>query len=289
MDAPQPVAMPRRQERRRAVGAVDVQPQAARLAEASDGLDVVERAGRRRARGRDDRHHLPAGGAQGIEGACQGVHVHVVVARRHDDGVLGADAELADGPRHAVVRVFAADHHRRVRADALPPRVGPRSLPRGEQPREGRLGAAGRERAARLRTVAGKGAHPAHDLRFDDRADWRHFPHGAGLVEGGSERLGPHRNGQGRRHLVPHRARVRQAVAVGQNVVPQAIEDIAERPAQLRQRLGEARRQLRGREGRRDPPGSRPRICEVLCDQPRHCRGGLGACLVFQIGQQLLE
>ena len=55
-----------REEGRGAVGAVDVEPDAPRLAEPADRVEVVEGAGRRRARGRDDGHdraaRAPAGG-----------------------------------------------------------------------------------------------------------------------------------------------------------------------------------------------------------------------------------
>ena len=56
LEAAQPPAVRRREEGRRAVGAVDVQPEAALLAEPPDRLEVVEGAGRRRARRRDDGH-----------------------------------------------------------------------------------------------------------------------------------------------------------------------------------------------------------------------------------------
>jgi len=98
-----------REQRRRAVRAVDVQPQPALLAEAPDGLDVVERPGGRRAGRRDHRHHLAAGGAQAIEHTGERLHVHAVVARGHDNGVVRAEAEFSDRARHAIVRVFTAD------------------------------------------------------------------------------------------------------------------------------------------------------------------------------------
>jgi len=82
---------------------------------------------------------------------------------------------------------------------------------------------------------------------------------------------------------------VRQAVAVRQDVVPQAIEDFAERTSQLRQRLREPRRQFRGRVRRRHAPVARSCVGEVRGDQPSKRGGGVGARFAFEVGQQLWE
>ena len=70
-------AVRRREERRGAVGAVDVQPDPALLAQPADRVEVVERAGRGRARGRDHRHHAAARAPAGASSsAASAADVH---------------------------------------------------------------------------------------------------------------------------------------------------------------------------------------------------------------------
>ena len=74
----------------------------------------------------------------------------------HDDGVVRADAQLADRAGHPVVRVLAAHDDRRVGAHAPAPRVGQHCLAGRQQAGEGGLRPAGRERPARLFAEAGE-------------------------------------------------------------------------------------------------------------------------------------
>ena len=73
LDAAQPMAMPAREQRRTAVRRVDVQPDAVLVAERRDRLEVVERTGRGRTGGGDDRHHARAAPRQLVERAAQRV------------------------------------------------------------------------------------------------------------------------------------------------------------------------------------------------------------------------
>ena len=235
----QPVAMRLAQQRRRAVRAVDVQPEPALVTERTDRLELVERAGRRGARGGDDGHHAPLLRGERVERHRERLGVHAPVARRDDDGVVQAEPELAHGARDGVVRVLAADDDGRIRADAVRPRVGDRGGARGEQRGERRLGAAARERAARRRAEAGELAHPAHDAVLEHRRHRRHLGHGERLIERGDQRLRPDRRGQRRRDLMAGVARMIEPVHVGEHVVAQSSDDGLERLRVERDRLVE--------------------------------------------------
>jgi hypothetical protein len=176
-------------------------------------------------------------------------------------------------PRDGVVRVLAVDHDRQLGADALRPRVGQRRGPGREKRDERGLGPAGGEHAARPAAEAGEAAHPPNDLRLQYGADRRHLPDGTRLVEGRRQRLGPHRRGQRGRDLVAHRARVAQAVRVGQDVPSQALEDDLERTAVDGQRLVEPAREVLRRVRGRDGTFARPRRGVVVDGEAGERRG----------------
>ena len=274
-----------REERGGPVGAVHVQPDPPRLAQLADRLEVVERAGGGRARRRDHRHDPPPPGLLPVQLGLERGHVHPEAPRRHGHRVLGAEAQLAHGPRHGVVRVLAVEHDRRHGADPLLPRVRQGRRPRREERGERGLGAARGERAARLGAEPGQVAHPADDPRLEDRAHRRHLPHRGRLVERGDERLRPDRGRQRRRDLVAHRARVAEVVRVGDHVAPQALEDVLDRSAGPRKRLLEPARQLVRAEGRRHAALAGARGREVLDRDPREGLGDRRLGVLLDVGK----
>ena len=76
----------------------------------------------------------------------------------------------AAGACDGVVRVLAAEQHRRIGADAVHPRVGQHGTARGEQRGERRFAATARERAAAALSEAGELAHPRDDAMLEHRA-----------------------------------------------------------------------------------------------------------------------
>jgi len=166
--------------------------------------------------------------------------------RQSRDDVAHAKPHLTHRTRDGVVRVLAADHHRRLRPDAVRPDVRHHGRPRREQAGERRFGAAARERPTRRRPVADQIAHPAHDAVLQRRPGGRHLGNGERLVERRGERLRPDGRRQRRRHLMAGVARVVQSVAVGEDLVAQPRHHVVQRTSGLRRRLVEPRRQLGG-------------------------------------------
>ena len=267
------------------MGAVDVEPDAMALAEGANRFEVVERPGGGRAGGGDDGHHPATLAAQAIEFAIERADVHAESGGRNDDRPLRPQAEFSNRSGHAVVRMFPAHDDRRVRSDAARPHVGHHRLSGREQARERRLGTARCERAAGVRPEAGEVAHPADDLRLDDGADRRHLPDRARLVDGGGQRLGPDGHWERRRHLVAHRSRVSEAVAVGQYVALESSQHIFDALRVARKRLVEAG----GRVPRPSAPSTRAAAVtsgrEVARNDTSERFGNLEARVVFDVGE----
>src|SRR5262245_23850481 len=112
------------------------------------------------------------------------------------------------------MRMFAANEHRRICADAIGPRVGDRGVARGKQRREGRLGTAARERSTRSGRESSELAHPRYDAMLDDGRHWRHLPYGDALIERGRDTLGPDCSRQWARHLMPSVARMVEMIRI---------------------------------------------------------------------------
>jgi hypothetical protein len=95
-------------------------------------VDVIERAGGRVSRGRDDCHHRRVEAAQTIELALECANVHAIGDRRNDHHASHPETQLSNGARDRVVRVLAAEHRWLRVADAIRPCVGatrPRAPP----------------------------------------------------------------------------------------------------------------------------------------------------------------
>src|SRR6185503_11331020 len=88
-----------RQQRARAMRAVHVQPDSVLGAERADRLQIVERARRRRARGRDYRHYAFLFPAQALQRLRENVNIDPVIARRNRNRPPLADSKLSDRAR----------------------------------------------------------------------------------------------------------------------------------------------------------------------------------------------
>ena len=155
--------------RGKAVGAVDVQPDAGLLADVGERADRVDGAGQRRAGGRDDRDRDAARGTIGADRLLDRLRdeAPVLVDRQRAD-VLGADPEDLGGALDRVVRLLGAVERRRRAAEPVPARARDRALPgRGERGHV-RDRAAARE-GARGGREADELGHPADGLVLDLR------------------------------------------------------------------------------------------------------------------------
>ncbi len=255
------------------------------LAEGANRFEVVERPGGGAAGRGDDGHDPAAIAAQALEFTLERVDVHPESDGPNHDRPLRSQAEFSDRSGHAVVRVFPAHDDRRVRSDAVRPHVGHHGLSGREEARERRLGTAGGEGAAGVRAEAGEVAHPADDLRLDDGSDRRHLPDRARLIDRCGQRLGPDGHGERRRHLVAHRSRVSQAVAVGQDVALESSQHVFDAVRVGGKRLVEAAGEFLGRKRRRYGPAAATSEREVTGHDARERLGNLEARVVFDIGE----
>jgi hypothetical protein len=121
LDAANTLAMRGRKHGSRAMRAVHMKPHAVFVAEIGDGLQVVERTRGRGARRGDDRHDAPAFAPHRLERLPERDGIELELAGAHRQHAAHADAQLAGGARHRVVRVFAAEKRRRILPDALRP------------------------------------------------------------------------------------------------------------------------------------------------------------------------
>jgi hypothetical protein len=108
------------------VSRVDVEPHTVLVAEGGDRVQIVERAGRCRAGGRDDGHDASPEASKLGERFAQRARVHLVIARTNGEHVSHAEAQFGAGARYGIVRVLAAEQYRWIGADAIGPCVGHR-------------------------------------------------------------------------------------------------------------------------------------------------------------------
>src|SRR6267143_5976154 len=114
----------------RAVCAVDVKPDTTLGADRADGLEIVERAGCRRAGGSHDCHDALALVPQAIERRQEQVYIELVVARLDRNAPSLSQSQLTDCARDRVVCVLAVYHEGRIRAYTFFQDVGQRRIPR---------------------------------------------------------------------------------------------------------------------------------------------------------------
>ena len=205
-DAGQAVAVRGREQRRRAVRAVDVQPDAASLAQRCRSP-----RGRRTSPSRSCRRWRRRPSPRGPRGAGGRARAR---ARRRPYGSRRTGSATTCRCRFPVRRPPAP--RRSARARRTRPPAGSRrrraSTRRGSRPGARRAGPANVASVPPdVNVPPASGPSPARshiqriDLRLDHRPHGRHLPHGARLVEGRGQGLGPDRDGKGRRHLVAHR------------------------------------------------------------------------------------
>ena len=131
-----------RENRRPAVRRIDVHPHVVAPAHGGNCLQVVDRAGVRRAGRRDDGDRPNAGAAIGGNGVVERRDVHRVrVRRRHDPDRRAAESEQLDGlPRARVAFGRHVERERRARAaQAVLPHVDAAlHVPRNRHRRHGR-------------------------------------------------------------------------------------------------------------------------------------------------------
>ncbi len=170
--------------------------------------------------------------------------------------VVAPEAEDVHALDEGVVALLGSvdDERRRPRlasgAQPFVPRPARRAVARALEADEVRLGAAARQRPEGRGAVADKLAQPAQDARLDDGRRGRVAPRRAVLVDGGGERVGPHRDGQRRRVEQPVVARAGDVHHVRQQVALELFQNLFDRGAAVRQRLVEERFEF-GRRGRR--------------------------------------
>src|ERR1700704_1594568 len=140
----------------RSVSAVNVKPDVALCADASNRLEIIERTGCRRARRRYDRHRALALVAETIESCQQQIYVEFVIARPDGDSASLSQSELTDCARHRIVCVLAVDDERWVGAHAFFESVGQCCVSRGQHRGEVRFCASRSERTSRTRAVSGE-------------------------------------------------------------------------------------------------------------------------------------
>ena len=136
--------------------AIDVQPDATLFARRSDRLQIVERSGRRRPRCGNYRHHALPVVAEAVQGLHKRLNVHFIIARRDGDSAATSHTELSDCAGYRIVRVLSVDHHRRIGADPVFPRIGDRCVPRRQHRSEIGFGTTRRKRAARAAPISGE-------------------------------------------------------------------------------------------------------------------------------------
>ena len=271
-----PMPMGRREQRRRAVRAVHVEPEPARRTQPADRLEVIERAGRRLADGRDHREDGSSRRRELVEHHTERGRTHPVSVGRHLQAVRRAEPHRPHRPLDRVVRMRTAEHHRRGPvAPTVLPGVGLPRRARGQQRREGRLRPPRRHRAGGRGAPADELRHPADDAFLQHRRGRGHLPHRHGVVERTDDHLAPDRGRERRRDLMPEVHRVQEVVRVAQDIAVESRRDVVERPHPHREGLIEARGDLAAAERGRNRSVARPRVREAGGRHPEERAGGL--------------
>ena len=270
-----------RRERRvrradRAVGAVDVEPQALGLAEVGHRVERVDRARVDRPRARRHAEGPAPGRAVRADGVAERLHVQAeVLVHGHGSHRVSTEPQHLGGlPDAAVALLREIEDEGRGRAgDPTGPDVpavgGRRPVPGGGEARERGHGAAADQEA---HAALDREAHELHQPP-DGRAldvDRRVIPTGAARVQGGPEELCDDADGSGRRVHPAEEARVPVAHGVGEDLAPDLVEQALGRRAAGRQGALQERRALRRRHRHEDRLIAEP--LEVVGD---HVDGGV--------------
>ncbi len=228
------------------MGAVHVEPDSPRLAEAREVLQRVDGPGGGGPRAAHHRQDPAAPGLGVVQGRFQGLRAHAVaLVGGHRDDVAPAQPQHLGGAAHGIVGLVRG-HQAQVHGRAVPlfPHVvGQGGLARRQQRREVAGAAAVGEDAPRPgRVVARQAREPRHEAAFHGRGHGPHLVDGGAVVQEVPHHAQDRGEGQGRRALVPHVARVLQVVGILEHP-PDDLQGIGPAPG------GEVRGP--GQEGRR--------------------------------------